>query len=411
MASTDKAAFYREALEGRTGPLEGTRVLDLTTAWAGPMAACVLGDLGCDVIHVDLPGTAGGTNFPPNLPGTDISYAHATVNRNKRSITCDLRRPEGVDLLMELVAVTDIVVQNFKPGTLDGWGIGYEQCRAANPAIIYVSLSGYGQYGPRSPLPGYDPAALAYGGWMSLNGTVDGPPNKAPTFLADDLAGLHGAIGALGALHHRRLTGEGQHVDVALLDALMFQSCGQLTLGALAMDQPRRGNEVGTHVPSNNFRCADGGWVYLGVALDGHWQKLAAAVGEPDLATAPGFATNAERVANRQLCNALVGRWCADRTTDELLALTAAIGVVCAPVRTYRDAAADPHLHERDMLIPTTQSDGSVFPVTGPAAKFSRTPTTVRSGAPAVGAHTDEVFGEVGVGADRLARLRADGIV
>jgi len=407
----DKAEFYREALRDQAGPLGDVRVIDITTAWAGPMVACVLGDLGCDVIHVDLPGSPGGTNFPPNLPGTELSYAHVTVNRNKRSITCDLHRPEGVALLMELVATSDVVVQNFKPGTLDSWGLGYEHCRAVNPSIVYVSVSGYGQFGPLSPLPGYDPAALAYGGWMSLNGTVDGPPNKAPTFLADDLAGLHGAIGALGALHHRARTGEGQHVDVALLDALMFQSNGNLTLGALGFEMPRRGNEVGTHCPSNNYECADGGWVYLGVALDAHWQRLTAAVGDPDLGTAPGFATNAERVANRELCNQIVAGWCRNRTRDELVALTREVGIVCAPVRTYPDAAADPHLHERDMLIPTVLSDGTTAPITGPAAKFSRTPTTVRRAAPDVGAHTDEVFRSIGVDDERLSRLRADGVI
>jgi formyl-CoA transferase len=248
----DKSEFYRDALADQDGPLAGTRVLDITTAWAGPMVACVLGDLGCDVVHVDLPASPGGTNFPPAIPGTTLSWAHQTVNRNKRSITVDLRRPEGIALALEVVAVSDIVVQNFKPGTLAGWGIGYDDCRAVKPDIVYVSVSGYGQFGPWSPRPGYDPAALAHSGWMTLNGPVDGAPNKAPTFLADDLAGLHGVIGALAALRHRDATGEGQHVDVALLDAILYQSNGLLTLAAMDLPLPRLGNRVGPTSPCNS---------------------------------------------------------------------------------------------------------------------------------------------------------------
>lgn len=402
----DKAAFYREALAGRTGPLDGVRVIDITTAWAGPMAACMLADLGCDVIHVDLPGSPGGTNFIPHLPGTTLSWAHQTVNRNKRSITVDLHQREGIELLLELVAVSDVVVENFKPGTLEGWGVGYEACRAVRPDLIYVSVSGYGQFGPWSHRPGYDPAALALSGWMSLNGAVDGPPNKAPTFLADDLAGLHAAIGALGALHHRAMTGEGQHVDASLLDAILFQSCGYLTLGAMDVPMRRIGNEVGPTVPCNSYECADGKYVYLAVALDSHWQKLTALMGKPDLATATGLATNNERVVNRVLCDQVTAEWCRSLPRAEVIERCVENGLVIAPVETYADSARAPHVLERDMLVPTTLSDGSTAPITGPATKFSRTPTTVRHGAPTVGQHTDEVFGAIGVSPERLDALR-----
>lgn len=406
-----KSEFYRDARPDGCGPLGGVRVLDITTAWAGPMVACVLGDLGCDVVHVDLPGSTGGTNFPPILPGTSLSWAHQTVNRNKRSITVDLHRPEGIELLHELVAVTDVVVQNFKPGTLDGWGIGYEHCRAVRPDIIYVSVSGYGQFGPWSHRAGYDPAALALSGWMALNGTVEGPPTKAPTFLADDLAGLHGTIGALAALHHRSVTGEGQHVDVALLDSILFQSDGYLTLGAMDVPMQRMGNQVGPTAPCNAYECVDGRSVYIAIALDAHWRRFTEAIGQGQLGTAPGLATNAERVENRDRCDEVLATWCRSRTRDEVLALSDALGIVAAPVETYRDAARAPHVLERDMLVPTVLSDGTTAPITGPAAKFSRTPTTVRRAAPAVGADTDAVFAEIGVAPDRLARLRDAGVI
>jgi formyl-CoA transferase len=234
----DKADFYRRARHDRTGPMHGVRVIEATTAWAGPMAGCELADLGCDVVRIALPGTNGGTQWPPEIPGTGLSLAHQTANRNKRSVSLDLRVAEGRRVFLDLVAGADIVVENFKAGTLAGWGIGYEDCRAVKEDIVYVSVSGWGQYGPWSDRAGYDPAAQAAGGWMSLNGEPDGAPTKAPTFLADDLAGVHAALGALAALHHRNATGEGQHVDVALLDALLFQSNGLLSLGATDMDIP-----------------------------------------------------------------------------------------------------------------------------------------------------------------------------
>lgn len=407
----NKDDFYRDEEPNGAGPLAGVKVLDLTTAWAGPMAACVLADLGGDIIHVDLPGSPGGTHFEPYLPGTSLSWAHETVNRNKRSATVDLRRPEGVALLMELVARSDIVVENFKPGTLAGWGIGYVDCRAVKEDIIYVSVSGYGQFGPWSNRPGYDPAALAISGWMSLNGTIDGPPNKAPTYLADDLAGLHGAIGALAALNHRRVTGQGQHVDVALLDAILFQSVGFLTLGALDVPLPRMGNQVGATVPCNTYQCVDGRHVYIAVALDAHWRKLTDAMGQPQLGTAVGLATNADRVHNREVCDSAVAEWCRGVTRDDVVDVCVASGIVAAPVNTYHETARQAHVAERDMLVETKLSDGSTAPITGPAAKFSRTRTTVRRGAPAVGSHTEEILDELGVDPDRRAALREAGVI
>jgi formyl-CoA transferase len=401
----DKQKFFSES-GGGVGPLAGVRVLDVTTAWAGPMVACVLGDLGCDVVRIDMPGSPGGTSFKPNVPGTELSWAHETVNRNKRSLTVDLRRPEGRDLLLDLLPATDIVVENFKPGTLAGWGVGYEQCRSVREDVIYVSVSGYGQYGPWSSWPGYDPAALATSGWMSLNGAVEGPPNKAPTFLADDLAGLHGAIGALAALHHRQRTGEGQHVDSALLDAILFQSSGFLTLGAMDVPLARMGNQVAPTAPCNTYQCADGGYVYIAIALDAHWKKLTSLMGRPELADDPDFASNDARVANRRRTDEVLVEWCASKDRHEVLEASVAAGIVVAPVNTYHESAREAHVLERDMLVDTTLSDGTIAPITGPAVKFSRTPTTVRRGAPGVGAHTDEILDEFGIDAERRAMLR-----
>jgi formyl-CoA transferase len=405
-----KADFYREARSDGAGPLAGIRVLEATTTWAGPMCGAVLADLGADVIKVELPGGEVARFVTPLLPGTKTSFMHATVNRNKRSLTLDVRREEGRSIFLKLAARSDVLIENFKAGTMDGYGLGYEQVRAVKADIVYVSITGWGQFGPNHRWCGYDPLAQAASGFVSLNGSADGPPTKAATFLGDDLGGLHGAIGAMAALRHRDRTGEGQHVDVALLDAILFQSDGLPTLGAMGVEPTRMGNEYGFAVPGNVYDCKDGR-VYLAVLLDSHWKALAPLIGAAELADDPGFATREGRVHNRDACNAMVGAWCAERSRDEVMAVLSGAGLAVAPVNTYPQAASDPHVLERDMLQPTRQADGSTVPITGPAAKFSRTPTRVRTAAPELGQHNEEILAELGFDAAARRKLKESGVV
>ncbi len=408
----EKSEFYRDARHDLPGPLAGVRVMDVTTSWAGPMAACVLADLGADVIKIEALEGEVARRIPPFLPGTNppVSFAQATVNRNKRNLTLDMRAPEGRDLFLRLARTTDIIVQNFRPGTLARWGLGYDDVRKVKPEIIYVSVSGWGQWGPDHDRVGYDPMAQAAGGFISLNGPKDGPACKAPTFLCDDLAGLHGAIGAIAALRHRDRTGEGQHVDVALLDAMLFQSNGYPTLGAMGIPMPRWGNEFGFSIPTNVFHCKDG-MVMAGTLLDTHWKVLARMAGRPDLADNPDYATIAGRINHRDECNALFAGWCAARTVAEAVEQCARAAIPCAPVRSYGEAARDRHVLARDMMQEVAQEDGTVVPITGPAAKFSRTPTRVRTGAARLGANTDEVLAEIGVDAATRKKLREKKII
>ncbi len=405
----DRDEFYAGARHDLAGPLDGVRVLDATTVWSGPMASCLLADLGADVVRVELPGNRAG-QVPPRIPGTGLSWFHQTVNRNKRSLGLDLRVPAGQQVFRRLVATADLVVENFRPGTLEAWGIGYRACREVRPDVVMVSISGYGQYGPDAGRRGYDPVVLAGSGWSALNGAPDGEAVKAPTFLADDLAALHGALAALAALRHRDATGEGQHVDVAMLDSVLAASDGYLTLAATGVPLRRRGDAAEFLAPANAYRCRDG-LVYLVAALDRQWRVLAGLVGRPELATARGYATNRERLSNRDTVDAVLAGWCAGRTVAEVVSRAEAAGLAAGPVRTFAEAAADPHVRARDMLQDTELSNGTRAPVTGPAAKFGRTPTRVRTGAPVSGAHTDEVLAEAGFDPAEIARLRAAGAV
>jgi len=405
-----KSEFYRDARTDLTGPLAGVRVLEATTTWAGPMCCAVLADFGADVIKVEIPSGDVSRQIQPYLPETEIGFMHATVNRNKRALSLDVRREPGRDIFLKLAAEADIVVENFKAGTMAGYGLGYADIRAIKSDIVYVSITGWGQFGPDHEAAGYDPLAQASSGFMSVTGAPDGPPTKAGTYLADDLGGLHGAMGAMAALRHRDQTGEGQHVDVALQDALLFQSNGLPTLGAMGVEPDRTGNEFGAAVPATVFDCLDGA-VFAGVLLDHHWRLLAPIIGEPDLAEHESFATREERIANRELCNALLGGWLASRTRAEAVNTLRAAGLPIAPVNTYPEAAADPHVRERDMLQDTLMPDGSMAPITGPAVKFSRTPTRVRTGAPQIGEHNQDILTAIGLDAATQQALTESGVI
>jgi formyl-CoA transferase len=407
-----KDEFFRRARTDLTGPLAGVRVVEATTTWAGPMCACVLADFGADVIKVELPEGEVARRLPPFLPGAEpaLSFMHTTVNRNKRSVTLDLRQAEGRDLFLRLTRSADVVVENFRPGTMDAWGLGYEHVRAVRPDVVYVSISGFGQFGPDRERAGYDPMAQASSGWLSLNGEPDGPPVKAPTFIGDDLGGLHGALAALAALRHRDRTGEGQHVDVALQDALLFQSNGYPMLAALGVELPRMGSQFVVAAPAGVYRCKDG-YVMLGVLLDPHWRVLAELMGHPSLADRPEYATGRERVKRRAELNALVDAWVATRTVAEVVESLLAVRLPASAVRKYAESANDPHVRERDMLQTVELENGERAPLVGPAPKFSRTPARVRSAAPALGAHTDAVLEELGIDAGERAALRERGVI
>jgi len=407
----EKEHFYRDARRDLAGPLDGVTVLEMTTTWAGPMAGCLLGDYGAAIVKVEHPAGEVARRLVPMIPGSNgLAVPHETVNRNKRSVTVDLDTADGREILLRLARDVDIVIENFRPGTLAGWGVGYDDVRAVNPDVVYLSVSGFGQFGPNAERPAYDPLAQHYCGWASLNGEAAGAPVKAPTFLGDDLSGLHGALAVLAALRHRDRTGEGQHVDVCLVDSLFYQSNGHLTCGALDIPIPRTGNQFTLAAPVNMYTCTDGR-VFAGVLLDAHWQKLAAVLGRPELGNDVRYASIPARIAHRDELDALLAAWCAERATAEVVKALNEAWIPVTRTNTFAEAAREPQVAARDMLQPTRLCDGTVVPLTGPSAKFSRTPTAIRSAAEPLGASTREVLTAVGYSEERIAQLRNEGVI
>jgi len=290
--------------------------------------------------------------------------------------------------------------------TLHKWGVGYEHVATIKPDIVYVSVSGFGQFGSYSDRVGYDPVAQNFCGWTSLNGQPDGGPTKAPTFLGDDLGGLHGALGAMAALHHRNQTGEGQHVDVALVDALLFQSNGLPTAGVLNLPLKRWGNQFGIAAPVNAYPCVDG-TVFCGVLLDSHWQRLCQVMACEELA---GL-TMSQRVEQRELLDSLLAQYCAKHNVNNVVQTMSELGLPATRVNTYAESAQHEHVASRDMLQPMQLSDGQTVPITGPAAKFSRTPTKVRTAAEPLGANTDAILLSLGYNQQDISKLRAAGVL
>ena len=402
----EKGAFFKNARGDLTGPLSGVKVIEATTTWAGPMVGCILGDLGAEVLKVEHPKGELSRSFRPQLPNSKLNVPHETVNRNKQNLSLDLKHPKAREIFLQLCTKADIVVENFKPGTLSKWGIGYQEVSSVKPDIIYLSISMFGQYGPLSKRPGYDPLAQNFTGWSSLNGPPSIGSTKAPTWLADDLSGLHGVIGALAALTHRNETGEGQHVDVSLVDSLLFQSNGFLTSGSLDIPLQKLGNRSAITDPVNVYKCMDGE-VFVAALLQNHWKALSVLIDKKELSDLSAD----QRKSKRDYIDTVVADWCLNKSTERVVTELSAAGIAVTKVNTFKEAAQHAQVNNRDMLQEVKLSDGQLAPLTGPPTKFSKTPTRIRSGAPKVGAHNDEVLGALGFSGKDLIELKKEGVI
>jgi formyl-CoA transferase len=400
-------------------PLEGVRVVDLTRALAGPYGTMMLGDLGADVIKVEQPGRGDesrgwGPPFvgEPYGPYPGESAYFIAANRNKRSVTVNLKSPQGQEIVRRLVSVSDALVENFRTGVLDEMGLGYEDLHGLNPRLVYCSISGYGRSGPYAERPGYDFIIQAEGGMMGITGPEDGPPYRVGVPIVDVTAGMFAATSILAALRARDLTGEGQLVDISLLDtqvALLANVASNYLVGGAP---PRRlGNAHPNIAPYEAFRARDR-WFALAAANERQWSTLCDAIGRPDLQEDARFATNGARVANRPaLVEALNGAF-ATRDAGEWLAALQEAGLPCGPINTVPDAFAHPQAAARDLVLETEHPTAGTVRLTGFPYKLSHTPASVRRPPPLLGQHTEEVLaGLLGYTATEVADLREQGAV
>ena len=382
-----------------TGPLAGLRVLELGQLIAGPFAGKTLGDFGADVIKIEPPGDGDPLRLWRLLhQGTSVWWQ--VQSRNKRSVVLDLRTAEGRADVTALAAECDVLIENFKPGTLEKWGLGYDALAAANPGLIMLRISGYGQTGPYRDLPGFAVVAEAMGGLRHLMGEPGRPPVRAGVSLGDTLAALHGVIGVLLALQARSRSisadapkGRGQVVDVALYESVF--NCMESLLpefSAFGTVRQPAGSALPGIAPSNAYRCADG-QVVIGGNGDSIFKRLMAAIGRDDLGADPGLADNAMRAARVDELDAAITAWTVQRPVADVVALLQAASVPAGRIYTVADIASDPHFLARGMIEQATTPDGLALAVPGIVPKLSATPGSIRSAAPTLGQHTDDVLG------------------
>ena len=396
------------------GPLSGLRVLDLTRVLAGPTCTQMLGDLGAEVIKIERPEAGDDTRgfAPPFWPETKESAYFIGVNRNKKSVTLDMAKPEAQAILHRLLETTDILVENFKVGALAKYGLGWEQLKAKYPRLIYCSITGFGQTGPYAPRPGYDALIQAMGGVMSLTGEPNGSPQKVGVPVADLFAGLYGCIGILAALNHRTATGQGQQIDIGMLDThvawLANQGMNYLSTGE---NPPRLGNQHPNISPYQEFPTKDG-YIILAVGNDPTFERFCKAFGQEHLLADERFATNPKRVANRDLVTQTLTPVMKTRTTTEWVEALEAQKIGCGPINTLKDVFADPHVNARNMTLEMDHGSGAKVKVIANPVKLSATPPTYRSAPPVLGEHTEEVLsGLLGMSAEEIAALREKSIL
>ena len=397
------------------GALDGIRVIEVGTLISGPFAGRLLGDMGADVIKIEPPGAPDPlrTWGQAELEGQHFFWTvHA---RNKRSVTLDLRQPRGRDIFLDLAERSDIIVENFRPGTLEKWDLGYGVLRQRNRGIILVRVSGYGQDGPDANKAGYASVAEAASGLRYMNGFPGGPPPRLALSLGDSLAGMFAALGALAALYRRTVTGEGQVVDAALTEAcLAIQESTIPDYDVGGVVRGPSGTRLEGIAPSNIYRTADGSWVVIAANQDTVFRRLCAAMGRPELAEDERFVDHGARGRNQDLLDTIIGEWAAARAPADVIDTLSAAGVIAGPINTVAEVVHDPQLLARDMLVEHyDERVGRAVLGPGVIPKLSATPGTVRrAGPPRPGCHNAEVYGELlGLTPAQLADLTDQGVL
>ncbi|MBC5782264.1 CoA transferase [Ramlibacter sp. USB13] len=393
------------------GPLAGLKVIEMGQLIAGPFAAKTLADFGADVVKIEPPGTGDPLrNWRLLKNGTSVWWQ--VQSRNKRSVALDLRNAQAQEIVRKLAIEADVLIENFRPGALEGWGLGPDALMAANPRLVVLRISGYGQTGPYRDRPGFGVVGEAMGGLRHLTAEPGRVPVRVGVSIGDTLASLHGVIGILMALHERHRSGKGQVIDVALYEAVF--NCMESLLpeySAFGAVRGPGGSALPGIAPSNAYLCSDGGYALIAGNGDSIYKRLMAAIGRDDLGNDPALANNAGRVARVEEIDAAIGAWTKTRTVGEVLAVLDAAAVPAGRIYTVADIAADPHYAARGMLQHITLEDGEPLTVPGVVPKLSRTPGGQHRNAPALGQDTDAVMRELGLSEEQIAGLRSRGVI
>ncbi|RLG75857.1 MAG: CoA transferase [Thermoprotei archaeon] len=394
------------------GPLHGIRVLDLTKVLAGPFCTMILADLGAEVIKIERPGVGDDSRFfTPFIKGQSAYFIN--INRGKKSIVINLKNPKGKELFLKLVEKADVVVENFKPGTMEKLGLSYDMLKKVNPRIIYASISGFGQYGPYRDRLAYDLIAQAMGGIMSITGWPETPPTRVGTAIADILAGLYCCIAILAALRAREVTGEGQRIDVAMVDSVMAACEAYNEMWLVEKKIPTRiGNRYEFVYPYDSFKAKDG-WVVIGVGNDDMWKRFCNAIGKPELINHENFNTNEKRVKNHREVRKVVEEWTTKRNVSEIVRTLLKHKIPCAPIYSMRDVCEDEHIAKiREMVVEITQPGVGKVKIVGSPIKITPSTCKVRGPAPLLGQHTKEVLKEIlGLHDEEIEKLKQEGII
>ena len=391
--------------------LDGVRVLDLSRVLAGPFCGMLLSDLGADVVKIEDTGSGDESRtWPPHKDGE--SAAFLVINRNKRDMTLDLKAPEGVEVLKRMVATADVLIENFRTGTMESFGLGYDTLAAINPRLVYCSVSAFGRTGPRKDAAGYEALMQAFSGIMSITGEPDGAPLRCGVSFLDLTTGIFCAFGIVNALLHRVRTGLGQRVDGSLLETavtlLNYHAEGYLLTGV----QPKPlGSSHPSLSPYRTFKCRDGQWIFIAGANDRFWQRLAPALGLAEMATDPRFAVNIERVKHRRELEAALEAAIAQHDREPLLKVLEDAGVPATPVNTVKQVMEDAQTAARSMIERVVHPRLGEIPVLGTPIKFSRMRAGVRRAAPQQGQHTDEILAEYDYSTADIAALRTKKVV
>ncbi|MEO6749976.1 MAG: CaiB/BaiF CoA-transferase family protein [Casimicrobiaceae bacterium] len=390
--------------------LAGIKVVELGALIAGPFCTKILAEFGADVVKIEPPGRGDPLREWRHLRDGTSVWWHVQ-SRNKRSVCVDLRNAEGQDIVRELIQRADIVVENFRPGTLEGWGLGYEALSAHNGGLVMVRISGYGQDGPYSTRPGFGVIGEAMGGLRHVTGTPDRPPSRTGISIGDTLSALYGVIGAMVALEHRRKTGVGQVVDVALYESVFSVMESLLPeFDAFGVVRERTGSILPGIAPTSAYRCNDGSYMLIAGNGDSIFQRLAQAMGRDDLAADPALRHNDGRAQKQAWLDEEIERWTSARSPDDVLAAMHKADVPASKIYTVRDIAADAHYAAREMIRDVDTSSGPLK-VPGIVPKLSATPGRIEGGGPTLGQHTDDVLRELGYDDARIAGLRARHVV